>query len=99
MGKGDESGGMTHHQRFWLMDEVQISNDPKSNKKKVTQKDPITLQLVPDCFADVSRPLWSEVLILRGVMSDHPGSAANTVLALLHSHLTKGKVEGLRPGT
>ena len=26
MGKGDETGGMTHHQRFWLMDEVQINN-------------------------------------------------------------------------
>ena len=63
------------------------------------QKDPVTLQLLPDCFANVARPLWSEVLVLRGVMSDQPGSAANTVLARLRSHLTKGKVDGLRPGS
>ena len=63
------------------------------------QKDPVTLQLLPDCFANVARPLWSEVLVLRGVTFDHPCAAANTVLALLHNHLTKGKVDGLRPGS
>ena len=98
MGKGDESGGMTHHQRFWLLDEVQINNDPKNSRRRVAQKDPVALQLVPEYFADVARPNWSEVLILRGVMSDSPGAGANTVLALLHSHVTRGKIDGLRPG-
>ena len=36
--------------------------------------------------------------MLRGVMSDHPGAAA-AVLALLHSHLTKCKVDRLHPGS
>ena len=65
MRKGDETGGMTHHQRFWLMDEVQINSEPKNSSRRVAQKDPVLLQLVPDCFADVPRQLWSEVLTIR----------------------------------
>ena len=98
MGKGDESGGATHHQRFWLMDEVQINNDPKNSSRRVAQKDPVLLQLVPDSFADVPRQLWNEVLIIRGVMSDSPGAAANSALVLLHAHIVRGEIEGLRPG-
>ena len=89
---------MTHHQRFLLLNEIQVKNDPTTNKK-VLQNDPVTLQLVPGCFADVARPLWSYVLVLRGVISDPPGAAANTTLVLLHYYVMRGKVEGLCPGS
>ena len=81
------------------MNEVQINSEPKNSSRRVAQKDPVLLQLVPDCFADVPRQLWSEVLIIRGVMSNSPGAAANSALVLLHAHIVRGTIEGLRPGS
>ena len=50
----------------------------------------------PDCLADAARPLWSEDLVPRGVMSDHPGAAANAALTLLHSFVAKSRIDGRR---
>ena len=39
------------------------------------------------------------MLILRGVMSDHPGAAVNSALVLLHANVTRDTVDGLRPSS
>ena len=36
---------------------------------------------------------------MRGVMLDSPGAAANSALVLLHAHIVKGNMDGLRPGS
>ena len=77
--------------------EIQLA---MSNIRPVTRlavhfTDP-TLKLVPDCLAQVAKPLWSEDLGTRGVLSDHLGAAANAALMSSHSYVVKSRIDGHR---
>ena len=58
------------------------------------QQTPMVAVADPDCLADEAKPLWSEDLVPRGVMSDHPKAAANAALMLLHSNVVKSRIDG-----
>ena len=77
--------------------EIQLA---MSNIRPVTRlaahfADPM-LKLVPDCLAQVAKPLWSEDLVTRGVLSDPLRFAAIAALMSLHSYVVNSRIDGHR---